>query len=308
MPAIMAAAEITGAQAIHPGYGFLSENANFVQIVEAHGLTFIGPTADTIRMMGDKITAKQAAVDAGHSCRAGLGRRVSPIWMKRARPSPLNIGFPVHDQGRLWRRRSGDESRLAKTSSKARCSTASSEAKAAFGDGAVYIEKYLGQAAAYRDAGHRRQWQCGASGRARLFAAAPSPESARGSALRRPSTRRDARQDRQDRDANAVKAMGYEGAGTIEFLYENGEFYFIEMNTRLQVEHPVTEAITRIDLVREQIRVAAGHELSFTQDDIKLERLVHRVPHQCGEPGNLYALPGHGDRVPRTGRSGRAAR
>ena len=268
VPAIMAAAEITGAQAIHPGYGFLSENARFAEIVEAHGLTFIGPTADTIRLMGDKITAKQAAVDAGIPVVPGSDGAITD--MGEARKVAKSIGFPV-----LIKAASGGGGRGMKVAEtedtlESALQTASSEAQAAFGDGAVYIEKYLGQprhieiqviADTHGNVVHLGERDCSLQRRhQKVLEEAPSVALDEAARAKIGKTVTD-----------AVKAIGYRGAGTVEFLYENGEFYFIEMNTRLQVEHPVTEAITRIDLVREQIRVAAGHELSFTQDDIKLE-------------------------------------
>jgi len=268
VPAIMAAAEITGAQAIHPGYGFLSENARFAEIVEAHDMTFIGPTADTIKLMGDKITAKQAAMDAGIPVVPGSDGAITD--MKEARKVAEQIGFPV-----LIKAASGGGGRGMKVAETADAlenalQTASSEAQAAFGDGAVYIEKYLGKprhieiqvmADTHGNVVHLGERDCSLQRRhQKVLEEAPSvaldPE---------------ARAKIGKVVTDAVKAIGYRGAGTVEFLYENGEFYFIEMNTRLQVEHPVTESITGIDLVREQIRVAAGHELEFTQDDVEFE-------------------------------------
>ena len=268
VPAIMAAAEITGAQAIHPGYGFLSENARFAEIVEAHGLTFIGPTADTIRLMGDKITAKQAAMDAGIPVVPGSDGAITD--MDEARQVAKSIGFPV-----LIKAASGGGGRGMKVAEsedllESALQTASSEAQAAFGDGAVYIEKYLGKprhieiqvlADEHGNVVHLGERDCSLQRRhQKVLEEAPSV-----------ALDSEARAKIGKVVTDAVKAIGYRGAGTVEFLYENGEFYFIEMNTRLQVEHPVTEAITRIDLVREQIRVAAGLELDFTQDDIKFE-------------------------------------
>ncbi|WP_440959629.1 acetyl-CoA carboxylase biotin carboxylase subunit [Oceanicaulis sp. LC35] len=268
VPAIMAAAEITGAQAIHPGYGFLSENARFAEIVEAHGLTFIGPTAETIRLMGDKITAKQAAMDAGIPVVPGSDGAITD--MDEARKVARDIGFPV-----LIKAASGGGGRGMKVAEsedklESALQTASSEAQAAFGDGAVYIEKYLGKprhieiqvlADQHGNVVHLGERDCSLQRRhQKVLEEAPSV-----------ALDAEARAKIGKVVTDAVKAIGYRGAGTVEFLYENGEFYFIEMNTRLQVEHPVTEAITRIDLVREQIRVAAGHKLDFTQDDIKFE-------------------------------------
>ena len=267
IPAIIAAAEITGAQAIHPGYGFLSENARFAEIVEAHGLTFIGPRPETIRLMGDKITAKRAAVEAGIPVVPGSDGAISD--MTEARKVAKEVGFPV-----LIKAAAGGGGRgmkVAETEDKLESAlqTASTEAKAAFGDGAVYIERYLGKprhieiqvmADEHGNVLHLAERDCSLQRRhQKILEEAPSvalnPEerSRIGEIVRA-----------------AVSKIGYRGAGTVEFLYENGEFFFIEMNTRLQVEHPVTELITGIDLVREQIRVAAGLELEVTQGDIKV--------------------------------------
>ncbi|OAB60069.1 acetyl-CoA carboxylase biotin carboxylase subunit [Leptolyngbya valderiana BDU 20041] len=268
VPQIIAAAEVTGAQAIHPGYGFLSENARFAEIVEAHGLTFIGPKPETIRLMGDKITAKQAAMEAGIPVVPGSDGAIED--MDEARKVATEIGFPV-----LIKAASGGGGRGMKVAEDARSlesalQTASSEAKAAFGDGAVYIEKYLGQprhieiqvlADEHGNVIHLGERDCSLQRRhQKVLEEAPSVALDDAARAKIGKTVTD-----------AVKAIGYRGAGTVEFLYENGEFYFIEMNTRLQVEHPVTEAITRIDLVREQIRVAAGLPLDITQDDVKFE-------------------------------------
>ncbi|KPP82842.1 MAG: acetyl-CoA carboxylase complex biotin carboxylase subunit AccC [Oceanicaulis sp. HLUCCA04] len=267
IPAIIAAAEITGAQAIHPGYGFLSENARFAEIVEAHGLTFIGPKPETIRLMGDKITAKKAAVEAGIPVVPGSDGAISD--MIEARKVAREVGFPV-----LIKAASGGGGRgmkVAETEDKLESAlqTASTEAQAAFGDGAVYIERYLGKprhieiqvmADEHGNVLHLAERDCSLQRRhQKILEEAPSvalnPEerSRIGEIVR-----------------TAVSKIGYRGAGTVEFLYENGEFFFIEMNTRLQVEHPVTELITGIDLVREQIRVAAGLELEVRQEDIKV--------------------------------------
>jgi len=268
VPAIIAAAEITNAQAIHPGYGFLSENARFAEIVTAHGMTFIGPTADTIKLMGDKITAKQATMEAGIPVVPGSKSAITD--MNEARRIAASIGFPV-----LIKAASGGGGRGMKVAESTGAlenalQTASSEAQAAFGDGAVYIEKYLGQprhieiqilADTHGDTVHLGERDCSLQRRhQKILEEAPS-------VALDPEIR--ARIGKIVTDA--VKAIGYCGVGTVEFLYEDGEFYFIEMNTRLQVEHPVTEAITGIDLVREQIRMAAGHKLGVTQDAIKFE-------------------------------------
>ncbi len=268
IPSIIAACEITGAQAVHPGYGFLSENARFAEIIEAHGLTFIGPKPEHIRMMGDKITAKQAARDAGIPVVPGSAGGVATD--EEAMAAAEDIGFPV-----LIKAASGGGGRGMKVAKDRdslleAVSTARSEAAAAFGDGTVYMERYLQLprhieiqviADSHGNVCHLGERDCSLQRRhQKVLEEAPSP------AL-----------DSIGRDkigkvvVEAIRKIGYLGVGTIEFLYENGEFFFIEMNTRLQVEHPVTEAITGIDLVREQIRIAAGLPLSFTQDDIVFE-------------------------------------
>jgi len=268
VPSIIAAAEITGAQAIHPGYGFLSENARFAEIVEAHGMTFIGPKPEHIRVMGDKISAKQTAKDAGIPVVPGSDGGVSSI--EEAMAAAEAIGFPV-----LIKAASGGGGRGMKVAKDAdslaeAVSTAQTEAAAAFGDGTVYMERYLQRprhielqviADAYGNVCHLGERDCSLQRRhQKVLEEAPSP------AL-----------DAAARDriggivVEAIRKIGYLGVGTIEFLYEDGEFFFIEMNTRLQVEHPVTEMITGIDLVREQIRIAAGEPLSFSQADVEFE-------------------------------------
>lgn len=263
--AIMAAAEITGAQAIHPGYGFLSENARFVDIVEAHGITFIGPNASHIRLMGDKIAAKDAVRKVGipvvPGSDGGVNSEADAIRIGN------EIGYPV-----LVKASSGGGGRGMKVAknkdemAKA-YNTARSEAKAAFGDDAVYIEKYLEKprhieiqviADSHGNVAHLGERDCSLQRRhQKVFEEAPSPV-----------ITAEQRNKIGKTVVDAIKKLGYLGVGTIEFLYENGEFYFIEMNTRLQVEHPVTEMITRIDLVKEQIRIAQGEKLSFSQDDV----------------------------------------
>src|SRR5690606_4861398 len=268
VPAIIAACEITGAQAVHPGYGFLSENARFAEIVNAHGFTFIGPKPEHIRLMGDKITAKQAVKDAGIPVVPGSDGAVTTE--EEAFAAAERIGFPV-----LIKAAAGGGGRGMKVAQTPEAlaeavSTARSEAKAAFGDDAVYMERYLQKprhieiqvvADAFGNVCHLGERDCSLQRRhQKVLEEAPSP------AL-----------SAADREkigkvvVDAIRAIGYLGVGTIEFLWENGEFFFIEMNTRLQVEHPVTEAITGIDLVREQIRIAAGLPLSFAQKDVVFE-------------------------------------
>ncbi len=264
---ILAAAEITNADAIHPGYGFLSENAQFAEMVEAHGLIFIGPKAEHIRTMGDKIAAKQAMIDAGVPCVPGSEGGVNSIG--DAKKVAKKIGYPVLIKAAAGG--GGRGMRVAKTEKDLETAirAAKNEAKSAFGDDAVYIEKYLSTprhieiqviADEHGNVAHLWERDCSLQRRhQKVFEEAPSP------ALNQAQ-----REEIGMIVARAVAKFGYRGAGTMEFLYEDGNFYFIEMNTRLQVEHPVTEMITGIDLVREQIRIADGKKLSFSQQDVML--------------------------------------
>ncbi len=264
-PAILTACEITGAEAIHPGYGFLSENAGFAAKVEESGLTFIGPTAEHISTMGDKIAAKETMKRLGVPCVPGSNGGVDTV--DDARKVADEIGYPV-----LVKAASGGGGRgmkVAQTANdlEAAFTGARTEAAAAFGDDAVYIEKYLGTPRhieiqvigdTYGNACHLGERDCSLQRRhQKVFEEAPSP-----------IIDAETRANIGETCAKAMREMGYRGAGTVEFLYENGEFYFIEMNTRLQVEHPVTEMILGVDLVREQLRIAAGETLSFTQSDL----------------------------------------
>ena len=265
IPAIVSACEITGAEAVHPGYGFLSENAKFAEILTEHGIKFIGPSAENIRTMGDKIEAKRTAKALGIPVVPGSDGGVSNV--DDGKRIARDIGYPVIIKatagggGRGMKvARNDDEMEIA-------LSTAQTEAKAAFGNEEVYIEKYLelprhieiqvlgdGQG----NAVHLGECDCSLQRRhQKIWEEAHSP------ALN--SVQRD---QIGERVAKAMADLSYEGVGTIEFLYENGEFYFIEMNTRLQVEHPVTEMITGLDLVQEQIRVASGAKLQYAQSDI----------------------------------------
>ncbi|SAM72235.1 Biotin carboxylase of acetyl-CoA carboxylase [Cardiobacterium hominis] len=268
MPAIIAAAEVTNADAIHPGYGFLSENADFAERVEQSGFTFIGPRAETIRMMGDKVEAIKAMKAAGIPCVPGSDGPLSTD-PDEIRATAERIGYPVIIKaaggggGRGMRVvRSADEVvdavRLTKT-----------EARQAFGNDMVYMEKFLETprhieiqvlSDKHGNAIHLGERDCSLQRRhQKVMEEAPAPGISE-----------------EQRNAigavcvEACKRIGYHGAGTFEFLYENGEFYFIEMNTRVQVEHPVTEMVTGVDIVREQIRIAAGLPLSYSQDDIKV--------------------------------------
>jgi len=265
IPSLLAACEITGADAVHPGYGFLSENARFAEILSAHGIAFIGPSAEHIRIMGDKIEAKRTALRLGIPVVPGSDGGVTSE--AEARRVAADIGYPV-----LIKASAGGGGRGMKVAHSAddleiALATARSEAKAAFGDDSVYIEKYLAKPRHIEiqvlgdgngDAVHLGERDCSLQRRhQKVWEEALSP----------------ALNDSQRREigetvAAAMRKLQYSGAGTVEFLYENGEFYFIEMNTRLQVEHPVTEMITGIDVVNEQIRVASGAPLSVRQSEI----------------------------------------
>ena len=297
-PAIISACEITGAQAIHPGYGFLSENARFVQIVEDHGLTFIGPSAEHIRVMGDKITAKDTMKTLGVPCVPGSDGGVPTL--EDAKRIGGEIGYPVIIKATAGG--GGRGMKVAKTAADMEQAfmTARAEGKAAFGNDEVYIEKYLTtprhiEIQVFGDgkgkAVHLGERDCSLQRRhQKVWEEAPGPVISE-----------EERQKIGKICADAVAKINYIGAGTIEFLYENGEFYFIEMNTRLQVEHPVTEAIFGVDLVREQIRVASGLPLSFEQDDLKINghsievRLnAEKLPNFSPSPGKItaYHAPG----------------
>ncbi|MCZ0812856.1 MAG: acetyl-CoA carboxylase biotin carboxylase subunit [Pseudomonadota bacterium] len=298
IPAIIAACEVTGAQAIHPGYGFLSENANFVQIVEDHDLTFIGPTAEHIRVMGDKITAKDTMKALGVPCVPGSDGGVPTL--DEARRLGEEIGYPVIIKATAGG--GGRGMKVAETAADMEKAfmTARSESKAAFGNDEVYIEKYLQkprhiEIQVFGDgkgrAVHLGERDCSLQRRhQKVLEEAPGPCITEEERARIGKT-----------CADAVAAINYTGAGTIEFLYEDGEFYFIEMNTRLQVEHPVTEAIFGVDLVQEQIRVAEGHPMSFMQEDlvinghaIEVRINAEKLPDFAPRPGRItqFHAPG----------------
>jgi acetyl-CoA carboxylase, biotin carboxylase subunit len=289
VPAIISACEITGAEAIHPGYGFLSENANFVQALEDHGITFIGPTAEHIRIMGDKITAKETAKSLGIPVVPGSPGGVPDV--AEAKKVAADIGYPVIIKATAGG--GGRGMKVAKDESELEVAfrTARSEAKAAFGNDEVYMEKYLQrprhiEIQVFGDgkgrAVHLGERDCSLQRRhQKVFEEAPGP-------VITPEQR--ARIGKIC--ADAVAKINYIGAGTIEFLFEDGEFYFIEMNTRLQVEHPVTEAIFDVDLVREQIRVAAGEEMEFRQGDLKIRGHAIEVRINAEKLPNFSPCPG----------------
>ena len=289
IPQILAACEITGANAVHPGYGFLSENARFAEILAAHDVAFIGPSAEHIRIMGDKIEAKRTAKRLGIPVVPGSEGGVSND--ADARKIATEIGFPV-----LIKASAGGGGRGMKVAHNAEelpnaLAAARSEARAAFGDDSVYIEKYLatprhievqvmgdGKGKAVhlgeRDCSLQRRHQ-------KVLEESPSPAITPEQRARIGSV-----------VADAMAKIGYAGAGTVEFLYEKGEFYFIEMNTRLQVEHPVTETVTGIDLVTEQIRVASGLGLSFAQKDVTFKGHAIECRINAEDPKTFAASPG----------------
>jgi acetyl-CoA carboxylase biotin carboxylase subunit len=287
--AIISAAEITRADAIHPGYGFLSENAQFAEIVEAHGITWIGPKPEHIRTMGDKVEAKRTAGALGLPLVPGSDGAISdPV---EAAKIAAEIGYPV-----IIKAASGGGGRGMKVCNgpddlETLMQQAGSEAKAAFGDATVYLEKYLGNPRHIEfqifgdgngQAIHLGERDCSLQRRhQKVLEEAPSPV-----------ITAEERADMGGIVAKAMADMGYRGAGTIEFLWENGAFYFIEMNTRLQVEHPVTEAITGLDLVREQIRVAEGKPLSVTQADVEFKGHAIECRINAEDPWTFAPSPG----------------
>jgi acetyl-CoA carboxylase biotin carboxylase subunit len=289
VPAILAACEITGADAVHPGYGFLSENARFAEILGEHNITFIGPKPEHIRIMGDKIEAKRTAKRLGIPVVPGSDGGVTSD--AEAMQIGRDIGFPL-----LVKAAAGGGGRGMKVARTAdelstALSTARSEAKAAFGDDAVYLERYLGKPRHIEiqvlgdgkgNAIHLGERDCSLQRRhQKVWEESPSP------AL-------NAAQRVQIGEvvAKAMREISYLGVGTVEFLYEDGEFYFIEMNTRIQVEHPVTEAITDIDLIFEQIRVAAGAELTIKQDEVKFRGHAIECRINAENPVSFRPSPG----------------
>jgi acetyl-CoA carboxylase, biotin carboxylase subunit len=289
IPRIIAAAEISHADAIHPGYGFLSENAKFAEILEEHGIAFIGPKSEHIRLMGDKVEAKRTAARLGLPLVPGSDGPLENV--EEALSIAKKIGYPV-----LIKAASGGGGRGMKVVQHADeleslMGQAKAEAKAAFGDDTVYLEKYLSQPRhiefqvfgdAHGNAVHLGERDCSLQRRhQKVLEESPSP------ALKDVE-----RQEMGEKVRRAVQELGFLGAGTMEFLYENGQFYFIEMNTRLQVEHPVTEMVTGIDLVREQIRVAAGLPLSVLQGDIKFSGHAIECRINAEDPETFAPSPG----------------
>lgn len=289
MQSIMAAAEITGADAIHPGFGFLSENAKFAQMVEDHGMIFIGPSPEHIVMMGDKVQAIKAAIELGIPTVPGSGGAVDTV--DDAKRWCAEIGCPV-----LIKAASGGGGKGMKVIEtlddvESQFRLAKSEALANFGDDRVYMEKYLGQPRHIEiqvlgdgngHAIHLGERDCSIQRRhQKVLEEAPSPV-----------ITEEQRLELGEICANAMRKMKYRGLGTIEFLYENGNFYFIEMNTRIQVEHPVTELITGIDLVHEQISVAAGHPMTLQQSDITFHGHSIECRINAEDPETFMPSPG----------------
>jgi acetyl-CoA carboxylase biotin carboxylase subunit len=290
MPAIISAAEVTDAEAIHPGYGFLSENADFAERVEKSGFQFIGPTPESIRIMGDKVSAKQAMIKAGVPCVPGSEGELpdDPAQIRRIAKS---VGYPVIIKaagggGGRGMRVVHTEAALINA-----VQMTKAEAQAAFGNPAVYMEKFLQNprhieiqvlADKYKNAVYLGERDCSMQRRhQKIIEEAPAPGIARKLV------------DKVgERCVAACKRIGYRGAGTFEFLYEDGEFYFIEMNTRVQVEHPVTEMITGIDLVKTQIMVAAGEKLPFKQGDIQIRGHAIEVRVNAEDPYTFVPSPG----------------
>jgi len=300
MPAIISAAEVTDAEAIHPGYGFLSENADFAERVEKSGFQFIGPTPESIRIMGDKVSAKQAMIRAGVPCVPGSDGELpdDPVQIRRIARA---VGYPVIIKaagggGGRGMRVVHTEAALVNA-----VQMTKAEAGAAFGNPAVYMEKFLQNprhieiqilADKHRNAVYLGERDCSMQRRhQKVIEEAPAP-----------GIPRRLIEKIGERCVAACKKIGYRGAGTFEFLYENGEFYFIEMNTRLQVEHPVTEMITGIDIVAAQLRIAAGEPLALRQDDIRFHghaiecRINAEAPQRnfAPTPGRItrWSMPG----------------
>jgi acetyl-CoA carboxylase biotin carboxylase subunit len=289
IPAILSAAAITGADALHPGYGFLSENANFAEMVEAHGLTFIGPASQHIRMMGDKITAKTTMAELGVPLVPGSDGAVPDL--ASARTVANRIGYPV-----LIKAAAGGGGRGMKVARRPEeledaFSLARTEARTAFGNDAVYIEKYLDRprhielqifADAHGNVVHFGERDCSLQRRhQKLLEEAGSPALSKA-----------ARDALGEVATNALTRIGYRNAGTLEFLYQDGQFAFIEMNTRLQVEHPVTEMVCGVDLVREQIRIAAGAPLGYGQADITFTGHAIECRITAEDPTTFMPTPG----------------
>jgi acetyl-CoA carboxylase biotin carboxylase subunit len=290
MPAIISAAEVTDAVGVHPGYGFLSENADFAERVESSGFAFIGPPASAIRLMGDKVSAIQAMKAAGVPCVPGsdgpLGDDPDEV-LRMGR----EIGYPIIIKAAAGGGGRGMRVVHAEASLTAAITVTKAEARAAFGNDTVYMEKFLDHprhveiqviADSHGNAVHLGERDCSMQRRhQKVIEEAPAP-----------GITEEQRQTIGSRCVKACQEIGYRSAGTFEFLYQDGEFYFIEMNTRLQVEHPVTEMITGVDLVREQLRIAAGEKLSFRQEDIRIDGHAIECRINAEDPKTFMPSPG----------------
>jgi len=289
IPAIVAACEITGADAVHPGYGFLAENARFAEILESHKITFIGPSAEHVRLMGDKIKAKETAKGLGIPVVPGSEGSVASL--EEAKAIAAEIGYPVMIKASAGGGGRGMKLAIFESELEPALSTARNEARAAFGDDTVYLEKYLANPRHIEvqvvgngkgNAIHLGERDCSLQRRhQKLWEEAPSP------ALNDSERARIG-----EIVASAMRRLKYRGVGTVEFLYENGEFYFIEMNTRLQVEHTVTEMITGLDLVIEQIRIAGGAPLSLRQEDVRFNGHAIECRINAENPHTFRPSPG----------------
>lgn len=287
-PAIISAALITGADAIHPGFGFLSENADFAEMVEKHGIAFIGPTSAQMRLMGDKITARKAAIEAGLPVTPG-----SPALdtLEDAKAWAEKIGYPVIIKAKDGGGGKGMKIAFNEQEIEEAYTMARAEAKAAFTSDVVYMEKYLQKprhiemqilADKYGNVVHLGERDCSIQrNNQKVIEECPSP------ALNDAQ-----RKEIGDIVRKAIEKIGYTNAGTLEFLFEDGRFYFMEMNTRLQVEHPITEAVTGIDIVREQIRIASGASLGYTQDDIVFNGHAIECRINAEDPETFAPCPG----------------
>ncbi|MEC7971487.1 MAG: acetyl-CoA carboxylase biotin carboxylase subunit [Pseudomonadota bacterium] len=289
IPAILSAASISGADAIHPGVGFLSENPAFAQIVSDHGLTFIGPKPEHIKVMGDKIEAKKMALELGIPCVPGSDGAIRTT--DEALLVAKDIGFPIIVKAAAGGGGKGMQIAFSETELSNAIKLAQSEAEASFGSGEVYIERYLSNPRhieiqiigdKFGNVVHLGERDCSLQRRhQKILEETPSP-----------ALTKKVRNDIGALAATAMKKFGYESLGTIEFLYENGEFYFIEMNTRLQVEHPITEMVTGIDLVQKQIQISAGEPLGISQDEVSLKGHSIECRINAEDPENFIPSPG----------------